>query len=81
LEVNLEDLEHSNGKREAYWVLAIETTREHHRILQQQISVGTTTAATNCIDGHDFINSHLSHLETSSTSAHGNCCGVGSRLV
>ena len=39
LEVNLEDLEHSNDEREAYWVLAIETAREHHRILLQQRSV------------------------------------------
>ena len=36
LEVNLEDLEHNNGEREAYWVLAIETAREHHRLLQQR---------------------------------------------
>ena len=36
LEVNLEDLEHNNGEREAYWVLTIETAREHRRILQRQ---------------------------------------------
>jgi hypothetical protein len=36
LEVNLGDLEHSNGEREAYWVLAIESAREHHRILQRR---------------------------------------------
>jgi len=36
LEVNLGDLEHSNGEREAYWVLAIGTAREHHRILQRR---------------------------------------------
>ena len=36
MEVNLEDLEHNNGEKDAYWVLAIETAREHHRILQRQ---------------------------------------------
>jgi hypothetical protein len=40
LEVNLDDLEHSNGEREAYWVLAVETAREHHRILQQRSAMG-----------------------------------------
>jgi hypothetical protein len=32
LEINLGDLEESNGEREAYWVVAIEAARNRHRI-------------------------------------------------
>ena len=58
LEVNLEDLEHNNGEREAYWVLAIETARGPPDPSTTTGGNKTATAMSNHIDGRYFIHSH-----------------------
>ena len=52
-EINLENLEESNGERQTYWLLAIQTARKAFALRQARLNANTPVAST--WDGYLFL--------------------------
>ena len=45
LEINLDDLDHSTGEEQTYWLLALQAAKEARRLRLQQINTATAPRA------------------------------------